>query len=112
MRDAKFHCKFCKSDENGKLYYNVTLICRENAYSNVLLKIHLSSFDNQGANFFGIPPVDLYRNSNEYQKMKEVVKKLTDKDCYVQILVEAIPTGLNETDRIYRIIGEYKNNLA
>ena len=112
IRDDKFSCKFCKSQELGKLYYNTTLICRENPYSNALLKIHLSTFDNQGANFFGMPPVDLYRNSNEYQKMKEVVRRLTDKECYVQVLVEAIPTGLNETDRVYRIIGEYNNNLA
>jgi len=90
----------------------LTFICRENPYSNVLLKVHLSTYDNQGVNFFGIAPIDLYRNSNEYQKMKEVVRKLTDKDCYVQILVEAIPTGLTETDRVYRIIGEYANNLA
>jgi len=112
MKDEKFYCKFCKSFEHGKLYFNVTLICRENAYSNTVLKVHLSSFDNQGANFFGIPAVDLYRNSNEYQKMKEMVRKLTDKDCYVQIMVEAIPTGLNETDKVYRIIGEYRNTLA
>ena len=112
MKDEKFSCKFCKTLETGKLYYNVTLICRENPYSNTLLKVHLSSFDNQGASFFGIPAVDLYRNSNEYQRMMEIVKKLTDKDCYVQILVEAIPTGLNETDKVFRIIGDYRNTFA
>ena len=58
-----------------------------------------------------MPPVDLFRNSTEFQKMGEMLKKLTEKDCYVSVKVEAIPTGHSETDRVYRIIGKYQNHL-
>lgn len=110
-QDNKFTCKFCKNYETGKLYYNTQLVCRENAYSNKLIVLHLSTFDDQGNGFFNVPPVDLYRNSNEYQRLKENIKKLEQIDCYISVLVEAIKTGQSETDRVYRIIGEYQNNL-
>jgi hypothetical protein len=59
-------------------------------------------------NFFGIPAIDFFRNSNDYEKLKTVVTKLTDKNCYISVLVEAMNvTGQEE--RIYRIIGEYNN---
>jgi hypothetical protein len=97
--------------ETGKIYYNISLVCRENAYSNKLITLYLSTYDNQGVNFLGVPPVDLYRNSQEYQALKEVVRKLTEAEMYISVLVEAIPTGHSDTDRVYRIIGDYKNNL-
>ncbi len=112
MIDSKFNCSGCKETQKGKLYYNITLICRENSYSNILVKVYLSSYDDQGSTFFGFPPQDLYRNSTEYQKIKTTVEKLTKVDCYVEALVESIPTGFNENDRVYRIIGDYKNILA
>ncbi len=86
-------------------------MCRENAYSNKLIVLHLSTFDDQGNGFFNVPPVDLYRNSNEYQRLKENIKKLEQMDCFISVLVEAIKSGHSETDRVYRIIGEYQNNL-
>ena len=111
--ENKFTCKkFCKSVELGKLYYNVQLVCKENAYSNKLITLNLSTFDDQGNGFFPVPAVDLYRNSNEYQKLKDNVQKLQEMDCYISVLVEAIPTGHSESDKIYRIIGDYQNNLA
>lgn len=43
-----FNCKVCKSVQKCKLYFNVTLVCREHAYSNKLIKLHLSTFDDEG----------------------------------------------------------------
>jgi hypothetical protein len=58
-----------------------------------------------------MPPTDLFRNPRDYEKLNEKVKKMLDKDCYCSIIVEAVNTGKNEEERIYRIIGEYQNNL-
>lgn len=112
ITDNRFYCSTCKKETVGKLYYNVTLICRENPYANKMITLHISSYDDAGESFFGSAPVDLYRNSSEFQKMGELYKKLTDKDCYVSVIVEAIPTGNGDSDRVYRIIGSYQNNLV
>jgi hypothetical protein len=56
-------------------------------------------------------PCDLYRNSTQYEKMSEIVKKLLDKDCYCSIMVEAIETGVSDSDKVYRIIGDYQQHL-
>lgn len=107
----KFTCKYCNTLENGKLYYNCALVCRENAYSNKLVTLYLSTYDNQGLTFFGIPPMDFFRNSSAYQQLKGAIDKLTNQDCYISVVVEAIKTEHNETDRVYRIIGQYNSNL-
>jgi hypothetical protein len=56
-------------------------------------------------------PTDLYRNSTQYEKLADTIKKLLDKDCYCSVLVEAIQTGNTENDVVYRIIGDYQHNL-
>jgi len=106
-----FFCKFCSKQDECTLYYNAVLYGRENVYSNKIIKLFLSTFDNEGLNFFGIPPVDLYRSSDDYSKMKDIIRRLTDKDCFISVMVEAIPTGHEENERIFRIVGSYKNNL-
>ncbi len=110
--EGKFTCKNCNSIEYGKLYYNLALLCRENAFSNKIITLYLSTYDEQGNGFFGVAPTDLFRNSSEYQRLKEIVRRLTEPECYISVLVEAIRTGISDTDRIYRIIGEYQNNLV
>jgi hypothetical protein len=50
--DKKFFCRNTNDHLTElKLYYNFTLICRENPYSNKLIKVHCSSYDNEGVNF-------------------------------------------------------------
>ena len=71
--DDIFTCKFCKTEASGKLYFNVEMLCRENVYSNKLITLYLSSYDDEGVNFFGISPVDLFRNSTDYQKLENIV---------------------------------------
>lgn len=112
IKDNQFYCKTCKVVKTGKLYYNAAFVCRENAYSSKLITLYLSTYDGEAASFFGLPPVDLYRNSTEYQRMKDIIKKLTDKDCYISVIVKAIPTGTNAHDRVYQITGEYENKLV
>ena len=109
--DNKYTCGFCKTHQTGKLYYNVQLVCRENYFSNKLISIYLSTFDNQGNGFFSIPAADFYRNSNEYQKLKQNVESLIKPEVYISVLVQAIKTEHSECDRVYRIIGEYQNKL-
>jgi hypothetical protein len=110
--DSKFTCKFCDSNEDGKLYYNVVMVCRENAYSNKLITLYLSSYDDEAVSFFGIPPTDFFRNSSEYQRIKEIINKLINPECYITVLIESIKTSNSETDRVYRIIGDYQNNFV
>ena len=110
--ENKFTCGFCKTSQTGKLYYNMQLVCRENAFSNKLVILYLSTYDDHGQGFFSIPPVDFYRNSNEYQKLKQNVEALTKPDAFISVLVEAIKTGHSESDRVYRIIGDYQNNFS
>ena len=110
--DSKFTCKFCKSKQTGKLYYNVQFVCRENNYSNKLIVLYLSTFDDQGHGFFPITPLELIKNSSLSQKFNEIVKKIQEMDTYISVLVEAIKTGTNEGENIYRIIGDYQNTLA
>ena len=108
--ENKFNCKLCKTVDLSKFYYNVQLVCRENAYSNKLITLNLSTFDNQGNGFFSVPAMDFYRNTNEYKKLKGNVLRLQEIDCYITVLIEAIPTW--DSNRVYRIIGDYHNNLA
>ena len=56
-------------------------------------------------------PCDYFRNPREYEKLSLRIKKILDKDFYCSIMVEAINTSYNEYDKIYRIIGDYQNNL-
>lgn len=58
-----------------------------------------------------MPPCDYFRNPREYERLSEVKNKILDKDCYCSIMVEAINTSVNEYDKVYRIIGDYQNNL-
>ena len=44
----KFVCKFCNSGENGIKHYNAALICSENSFSNKLIILNLSTYDQQG----------------------------------------------------------------
>ncbi len=97
--------------EDGSLYYNVALICREGSHSNKMITLYLSSYDQEGEKFFGIPPVDFHKSTSQLNKLKTVVKKLTQPDCFVSVLVQAVKPKNSESDRIYRIIGEYQNNL-
>ena len=46
--DGKFFCKNCKTKEECRLYYNFSMIARENPFSNKLIKLYLSSYDNEG----------------------------------------------------------------
>jgi hypothetical protein len=43
---GKFTCKKCK--QGCILYYNVSMIARENPFSNQLIKLYLSTYDNEG----------------------------------------------------------------
>jgi hypothetical protein len=85
------------------------MIARENPFSNKLIKLYLSTYDDQGFNFLGMEPADLFKHPKEYEKLSEKVKKLVGYDCYCSILVEAIK--VNQHDIIYRIIGSYENNI-
>ena len=102
-KDNKIQCEKCKTMTQGKLHFNTTLQCRENNLSNQLITLHLCTYDGEGDNFFGIEPVDSYRNSNEFQKLGEVFKKMTSPDGYVSVLVQQYE------GRILRIIGKYEN---
>ena len=73
--------------------------------SNQIVTLYLSSFDGEGNGFFGIPPVDAYRNSNEFQKLGFVFKGLCDPGNYVNVLVEQYKGG------ILRIVGNYENYI-
>ena len=100
-----FRCEKCKSFKNGILHFNTTLQCRETNMSNQIVTLYLSSFDGEGNGFFGIPPVDAYRNSNEFQKLGIVFKGLCDPGNYVNVLVEQYKGG------ILRIVGNYENYI-
>jgi hypothetical protein len=53
MKAEKFYCKFCKNKSaECKIYFNAGMICRENAYSNKLIRIYLSTYDNEGVKIF------------------------------------------------------------
>jgi hypothetical protein len=43
---GKFTCKKCKQE--CILYYNVSMMARENPFSNQLIKLYLSTYDNEG----------------------------------------------------------------
>jgi hypothetical protein len=85
------------------------MIARENPFSNKLIRLYLSTYDDQGADFFGMEPTDLFKHPKEYERLSEKIKKIVESDCYCSILVEAIDT--NQNDKIYRIIGTYENNI-
>lgn len=107
----KFICKNCKTLETGLLYYNAALRCRESNHANKIITLYLSTYDNEGAKFFGLPAVDLHRNHTQLNKLKTVVRKLSQPDASISVLVEAIKTGNSNSDRVYRIIGDYQNNF-
>ena len=104
-KNNRFQCEKCKTISIGKLHFNTTLQCRESSLSNQLITLHLCTFDNEGDNFFGIQPMDSYRNSNEFQKLGEVFKKMTSPDGYVSVLVQQYE------GKVLRIVGKYDNYL-
>lgn len=103
-KDGNITCEKCKRITKGKMHFNATIQCREKNISNQLITVHLCTYDGEGKNFFGIEPVDSYRNSNEFQKLGEMFKKLCEPDNYVSLLVRQYEGN------VLRIIGEYKHN--
>lgn len=100
-----FRCEKCKSFKNGILHFNTTLQCRETNMSNQIVTLYLCSFDGEGNGFFGIPPCDAYRNSNDFQKLGIIFKGLCNPGNYVNVLVQQYKGG------ILRIVGNYENYI-
>lgn len=50
VHEEKYFCKFkCNANQTSCIpYYNFMLVCRENSFSNTLVKLHFSSFDYEG----------------------------------------------------------------
>lgn len=107
--EETFYCNFCRSEESALFYFNLGLVCRENEYSNKLITLYLSTYDNEGASFLGMFPKDYY---TQFEVINGILGKLTQPDVYIAVLVESIKTGHSETDRVFRIIGDYQNNLV
>ncbi len=100
-----FRCEKCKSFKNGILHFNTTLQCRETNMSNQIVTLYLCSFDGEGNGFFGIPPCDAYRNSNDFQKLGIIFKGLCNPGNYVNVLVQQYKGG------ILRIVGNYEKYI-
>jgi hypothetical protein len=49
LANNKFACKKCKQE--CILYYNVSMIARETPFSNQLIKLYLSTYDNEGVRY-------------------------------------------------------------
>lgn len=54
IHDEKYYCLNKCNNENilAIPHYNYFFVCRENSYSNKLVKLYISSFDYEGVNFF------------------------------------------------------------
>lgn len=107
--NTMFYCTNCKSEVLGQIHYNIVLHCIEHLYTNKIITLHLCSYDNEGGDFFGIVPVDFYRDSNAFMNLSARVKKYTDKNAYVKVIIEQIE--VNDKDTVYRIVGNYKTNI-
>lgn len=105
FKNNKYICEKCKAEgiTNFKLHFNATLQCRENLLSNDLITLHLCTYDYEGDNFFGVPPVDAYRNSIEFQKIGNAFKKITESSAYIMALVEQYD------GKVLRIVGQYEH---
>ena len=96
---GKFKCPKCKTMVSGKLHYNAKIHCRANCSGDKIFALHLNTYDDQGNNFFGIPPTDCSKNDKNFQKLVDAFKKVCSSDCLV--LIEKYENGL------MRIVGEY-----
>lgn len=107
FKKTKFVCEQCKGEgvNNFNLHFNATLQCRENLLTNEVITLHLCTFDNEGNNFFGIPPVDAYRNSTAFLQIGEAFKKITQSTAYVLVLVEQY------NEKVLRIVGQYEHSV-
>jgi hypothetical protein len=101
---GNYLCKHCKTGEECKLYHNAELICRENTLSYETMKIFLSTFDEEGENFFGLKSTNLNKNKMEHDKLGEILEGLTNPNAMCSVMVEANGPCL-------RIVGKYDFNL-
>lgn len=105
IANNKFYCEKCLKEivNDYKLHFNATIQCRETVLSNELITMYLCTYDDEGDNFFGLPPVDAYRDNNKFKILGEVFKKITDNRETVLVLVEQFE------NKILRIVGKYAN---
>lgn len=103
-----FTCLNCKNNIEGKVHYNATLQCIEGIYTNKVLTLHLCTYDGEGEDFFGIKPVDFYRNPEELKKLTEKINMLTKRDTFVDVMIRK---SFANTQDIYRIIGKYTSKV-
>ena len=66
---GKFKCSKCKTMVAGKLHYNAKIHCRSGVTGDKIFTLHLNTYDDQGNNFFGIPPTECHKNDKNFQKM-------------------------------------------
>ncbi|MCQ2821381.1 MAG: hypothetical protein MJ252_29320 [archaeon] len=105
-------CPHCSNKSIAKLYFNVNLICIENSHTSKMIDLHLCSYDGEGDDFFGSSAYDVINTSNGFQLIQEKVKKLMNKDVYVQVMIQKILNGFdNEKKTLFRIIGHYKSSI-
>lgn len=88
----------------GTPYFNVQLMVSDEEFGSSTLKLYLCSYDGNGEGLLG-SAADCAKND---KKARELLKKLADQKNYMQVLVEAVQTGPEASDKIFRIIGKYE----
>jgi hypothetical protein len=92
-----------KKGKNLTPYFNASFIATDEEFGSSSIKLYLSSYDGNGEGFLG-SALDVSKND---KKAKETLKKLIDHKNSVKVLVEAVQSGTNYGDKIFRIIGTY-----
>lgn len=91
-----------------KSVFNTTLLCEESPFSKEIVKVIVSTYDNEGVSlFYPAKPMDFAKNAKELNNMKAVVKKLLQKGKYILATVEVIR---EKNQNLLRIVGAYSTN--
>ena len=92
-----------KGNKNLTPYFNTSFVATDEEFGSSSIKLYLSSYDGNGEGFLG-SALEVSKND---KKAKEILKKITDQKNSVKVLVEAIQSGTNYGDKIFRIVGTY-----
>lgn len=121
-----YECKNSKCNYRGcELIYNVVLNCASDYNSINTYQFLLTTFDDplsewhgskgvkhliKQANFFKIPPKNLYKNEDALEKIKQMKKQLLEDWSYMNVNVEVKKVKNPQTyanHKVFRIVGEY-----